>query len=380
MTPPANRDRRSGAVVWLLRLALAAGALLVALVAAELLLRSRKLPLSEAAARYVHGCYESSQPDRYIFASIRPLKARLHRPDFESDCYFLGYSWRHRSDGYGWRNPETWESADVLVLGDSIVYGHGVDEDQTVTHFLRELLGTTVVNMGITGGSPVHYVAYLRNFALPLEPKVVVVLFFGNDLRDVMGDRSVEQIERFVAEGKGREMMVISRNVLLNRLRIPGGHRPSPLDRLALYRLLDYHRRAWRPSRPAPVVDREIEALAVAPDDPVAPEPPPDEVLDALEARPPVAYLRKALELMAESTREAGAELVVGHIGRRTNDDWLLRRLLRESSAAGGFHYFETPVLEGVARLTGDGHLSEAGHRRLAEELAEFLRGGALPR
>ena len=70
--------------------------------------------------------------------------------------------------------------------------------------------------------------------------------------------------------------------------------------------------------------------------------------------------------MMAESSRAAGAALVVGHVGRRTKVDWLLRRLLREASADDGVHYFETPVLEGEYRLLNDGHLSEAGHRLLA--------------
>ncbi len=363
---------------WLGRLVLAATAASLALVAAEILLVRRALPLAEPVARYVHGCYEPTQPRRCIFASIRPLKLRLHRPDFESDCYFLGYSWRHRSDGHGWRNPETRSSADVVVLGDSIVYGHGVEERETTTHFLRGLLDRPVVNMGITGGSPVHYLAFLRNFALPLRPRVIVVLFFGNDLDDIKSNRSPDRIERFVRSGEGREMRILPRATLLERLRLLGGREPTWLDRLAVYRLVDYRVQAWRASRSGSRPESRRRPWIGAPRDPADLAPPGDEVLDRMEGRITVAYLRRALKVMAESSRSANAELVVGHIGRRTRDDWFLRRLLRESSTARGMHYFETPVLEGRYRLTGDGHLSAAGHRHLAEALAVFLRDRAL--
>lgn len=369
--PPSRSttDRR----VWLGRVALAASSVVLPLLLFEILLVARALPLSEAAARYVHGCYEPSQPSRNIHATIRPLKLKLHRPNFETDCYFFGYHWRHRSDGYGWRNPETWESADLVVLGDSIVYGHGVDEEQTTAHFLRGLLQQRVVNMGMTGASPVHYLAYLHNFALPLEPRVVVVFFFTNDLQDLRKRRSPEQLASFVASGKGRETRVLPRATLLGKLRF-GSEEASWLDRLAVYRLAEYRLRAWRPSRPAPEIDSKASRWDGTEPDQLGLAPPPDELLDRMEARPTIAYIRRALSMMAESSRQANASLVVGHIGRRKKTDWLLRRVLRQTSVEQGFHYFETPVLEGRYRLPNDGHLSEDGHRRLAETLAAYLK------
>ncbi len=373
MPSEAPRAPATGRFLRLLRLALATGAAVLAIGAAEGLLRLRALPLGEAAARYVHGCYEPSQPRRYIHTKIRQLRLRIHRPDFEADCYFQGYSWRHRSDGFGWRNPETWQSAQVVVLGDSIVYGHGVEEEQTTPHFLRGLLGRRVVNLGVTGASPVHYLAFLRNFALPLGPRVIVVLSFGNDLADVAKIRTAGELERFVRTGEGRESRVFPRAKLLERARLPGGHRAVWLDRLALYRLVDYRLKLWRAGGSPPGIELGDGASPAAAGR-LDLTPPADDVLDRMEDWLTVAYLRRALAMMADSSREAGAALVVGHVGRRTDADWMLRRVLREMAAEHGFHYFDTPVLEGPHRLPGDGHLSEAGHRLLAETLAAFLR------
>ncbi len=369
--PSEGARPRAGRWPCLKRLTLTTASAALTLVGFEALLVFRALPLGEGPSRYVYGCYEPSQPRRYIHAKLRQLKVRIHRPDFEADCYFQGYSWRHRSDGFGWRNPETWAAADVVVLGDSIVYGHGVEEEQTATHFLRGLLGRTVVNMGITGGSPVHYLAHLRNFALPLGPRAIVVLSFGNDLADIGKSRSAGEIERFVRSGRGREARVFPRAGLLEKARLPGGHGTSWLDRFAAYRLLDFRVRLWRAGGALPV--RGLGDGESPEGRPIDLGRPGDEILDRMEERPTAAYLRRALGMMADSTRDAGAALVVGHVGRRSEADWLLRRLLAATAAERGFHYFDTPVLEGAHRLPGDGHLSEEGHRLLAETLAAYL-------
>ena len=382
---PADRNQTviSGRTALFVRFALLVGSSVFVLGCAEILLTFRVLPLSDAATRYVFGCYEPSQPGRYIYTSITSLQLGLHRPHFAGDCYFSGHFWRHQSDAFGWRNPTTWDAADVVLLGDSMIYGHGVNEEQTTAHFLRRQLGQTVVNLGITGGSPVHYLAYLRNFALPLEPRVIVVFFFGNDLEDIRATRPLEEIETFVLTGEGRETQIFQRAELMNQLRLPGKQQPGALDGFATYRLLEFAVRAWEPSRPAP----RVEPRQTNPADPEQAErpavlpPPPDEAnIRELENRNElrIAYLRRAMAMMAESSRNAHATLVVAHLGKLKDSDWLFQRLLTELSEEHDIYYFDTPVLDGPDRLPFDGHLSEAGHRRLAEALAAFLRERAL--
>ncbi len=388
---PSDRTHRAGhhrALIWK-RLALAAASVALALLALEVLIAQRVLPLSGAAADYVHGCYEASLPDRFIHASLGALKVGIHRPNFAADCYSHGYAWRHHADGYGWRNPETWETADVVLLGDSMIYGHGVEEEQTTAAFLRGLLGRRVVNMGITGGSPVHYLAYVRNFALPLEPKVVVVFTFANDLWDIRDTRPLSKIRRFVRTGKGREAQVLPRSELLADLRSPR-HPPSFLDRFAIHRWLEYHWKASRAKRSASNRERTSPGRPEKPRSSTEPAkaggslstnpaPPPDAVLDKMERLFTLRYLRRAVAMMAESSQAVGASLVVGHIGQRTDIDWAIRRAMRQESTSLGFHYFDVPELVGNDyRLPHDGHYNELGHRRLAEALAEYLEAEGL--
>ena len=366
----------NGRRTWTLRLALAAGSVALTLLLIELLLLARVLPVSYAAGKYVYGCYEKTQPARHIHGSLRPLKVGIHRPRFTSNCYSAGHSWRHRSDAYGWRNPQTWDSAEVVLLGDSMIYGHGVEENQTLAHFLRESTGVRVVNMGMVGGSPVHYLAYLNNFALPLDPKVVVVFTFGNDLWDIRARRPMSKIMRFVRTGEGREAGVFSRSDLLEGIRYYK-HPAAWHDRFALSRLLEYHVRAWRAHRQLDSDDgNDTPAAPAAPPRqlPAVPEPPPARVLDEMEGLPTVQYLRRAFLEIAASTQAAGVDLVVGHIGKRTNVDWMVRRALEDAAAAQGVHYFDVPELVGTGfRLPNDGHLNENGHRTLADALTAYL-------
>lgn len=370
--------RRMAPTSRLARVLLAAGSLALALAAVEALLAARWIPLSPAAGMYVHGCYEKSQPARFVHGSLRPLKVSIHRPDFEADCYSMGHAWSHRSDGWGFRNPETWETADVVLLGDSMVYGHGVEEHQTAAHFLRSELDARVVNMGISGGSPVHYLAYLNNFVLPLEPRVVVILTFGNDLRDVRKMRPMPKIRRFARTGKGREARVFQRDELLAQISYPV-YEASWHDRFALSRWLEYNVRAKDRRRPG-AADRRAQDRRPSPKTRRAGRagPPPPEVLDRMERLFTARYLRRTLVEMAIASRASGAALVVGHIGKRSDLDWFLRRLLEESAREHGLHYFDTPELLGSFRLPRDGHYNESGHRALAEELAGYLRASGL--
>jgi len=65
------------------------------------------------------------------------LKMPFMIPSLTTEMYYNGYRWRHRTDALGFRNETLRIPADVVLLGDSLIYGHGVDVDQTVGHHLE---------------------------------------------------------------------------------------------------------------------------------------------------------------------------------------------------------------------------------------------------
>ncbi|MBI2390928.1 MAG: SGNH/GDSL hydrolase family protein [Deltaproteobacteria bacterium] len=73
----------------------------------------------------------------------------------------------------------------ILLIGDSIVYGQGVDASETVSSALqRARPGDQILNAAVSGYSIDQYFLYLRRILPQLNPKVIVVgLFSGNDFQ-----------------------------------------------------------------------------------------------------------------------------------------------------------------------------------------------------
>jgi hypothetical protein len=113
------------------------------------------------------------------------------------------YSNEIRINGEGLRGPELEPGSDgrirILVLGDSFVFGVGVEDDETFTALLTEHLHDAVgpaesLNAGIPAFGVPDAASWLRRHGLKLEPDVVVMtIFLGNDLADAahVGDEVV---------------------------------------------------------------------------------------------------------------------------------------------------------------------------------------------
>src|SRR2546428_8250861 len=67
-----------------------------------------------------------------IYYSDRNLRIHFMIPNHTAEMFANGYRWHHQSDSLGFRNPEPRVPADVVILGDSLVYGHGVEVEDTV--------------------------------------------------------------------------------------------------------------------------------------------------------------------------------------------------------------------------------------------------------
>ncbi len=75
--------------------------------------------------------------------------------------------------------------ADLVVVGDSMAFGYGVDDEQAWPRLLAEALPAEVINLGMIGAAPQQYLRVLEAFGLGLGPKLVLFMLFpGNDLVD----------------------------------------------------------------------------------------------------------------------------------------------------------------------------------------------------
>jgi len=88
-------------------------------------------------------------------------------------------------DDRGFRNYETLRRAEIVAIGDSMTYGVAATSLMSWPQQLARLHGVSVYNMSLGGYGPLHYMYLLKQYAIDLEPSVVLVgLYLGNDFMD----------------------------------------------------------------------------------------------------------------------------------------------------------------------------------------------------
>ena len=159
----------------LARLALAGAGALAALVVAEAALRMFPGVLPESVRfriHWVHLAHSStgSIGDPYLGFVYPPHLSRK----VESTDVAFWYS----TDERGFRNPSSWpDRADVVVVGDSMVFGFGVANDSVWTHLLANRLpNERIINLGLPGTAPQQFTRAYERFGIPLNPDL---LLFG---------------------------------------------------------------------------------------------------------------------------------------------------------------------------------------------------------
>ncbi|HVU05829.1 MAG TPA: SGNH/GDSL hydrolase family protein [Polyangiaceae bacterium] len=352
---------------------------LVAIVVFEIVVRIPGVPIPRDLSTHLFQCYGPEDESSRVAFGSPELDMGLLKPDFDAGCGYNGYRWHHHTDHYGFRNPETWERTDVVLLGDSMIYGHGVEETQTAAHFMRERLGARVTNLAFMGDTTFEELAILSNFGLPLHPKVAIVYVFNNDLEDIEKGRDDPRIRRFIETGEAPEARLLPREEILRPGRNPP---PSPWPVRLAQRFLSYRTLRYYLDQPEVSFAQGWHPFSAYPLLPSAPVPPPEpRGRDALA----LEYMRKAFSVMKERCDAAGTTLVIAHLPGLNEEDGYNDRLLyyhaQQIAADLGVPFLDAAgaLVDDAgnrlraARLVYDGHLTEFGHRRLADLTSDFL-------
>lgn len=189
LSPPAAPRPRSRA--WAKRLTLLTATALVLLGLLELLLALAPQVFGEQRANAIFSTYDTKPGGIYV--REKRSRMRFMWPEFATGNYWNGYRWHHATDGRGFRNPPG-TPTEVLLLGDSLVYGHGVEEEATVAHYLRSEHGVGAYNMGRQGAALYDEYVLLRSFLPELAPKAIVLFVFLNDFDDLEVYRTADEI------------------------------------------------------------------------------------------------------------------------------------------------------------------------------------------
>ncbi len=282
-----------------------------------------------------------------------------------------------RYDARGFRNEVAPERAEVVAIGDSMLEAALVPYEDLLTTRLSEHLGTPVANLGQTGYGPYQELAVLRRYALPLQPRAVVWLFFeGNDLRDVVRyERFRQDWERMQVDQdlfRRRAFTVNLRAALAwwlgGRSRLEGSAR----ERSCRVEARDGPADLWFAYAGKPL-DAEAEAALQRAESLLG------------EAHASAAAADAALTLAFVPTKfrvyRERCTFPPGGLGHRWQPNDLPDRLGAWADGAGVRWLDLTGPLRAAADrgelvyFPDDGHLNAAGHAVIAETLAEVLAG-----
>lgn len=253
----------------------------------------------------------------------------------------------------------------VLVLGDSYVFGVGVDEEHLFTTRLAERLSrggapVEAVNAGVSGYSNDQQLILLEELGPQLAPDLVVLVMCDNDFEGNGESFSYQQYYKPWFElGPGRAL--VRHNVPVPRLGVAQRARLWLGQRSNAWNLLRSRRSDWPPLQQA------LAALQV-------------DVTHAPGSRPVelTAALVTAIRDLAE---RLGAGFLTVNTGRDRESMALFHRL-RPLLQRRGVRYggLEGPLARGRARhpdwpweFGGDPHWNVAAHRLAAEAVGDQL-------
>jgi hypothetical protein len=127
----------------------------------------------------------------HVYPLINPIGSNLHRlnpiPKVETLLGEEGYGWiTYFSDENGFRNPNdlynSSEKIEIFAVGDSYCIGRDVPNSDNWSVVLRDIAGRSVYNAGISAASSLHELAILLKYGVPKRPKVVLWLYYDNDI------------------------------------------------------------------------------------------------------------------------------------------------------------------------------------------------------
>jgi lysophospholipase L1-like esterase len=148
---------------------------------------------------------ESLQAKSEDYGVSHPYIGYLHKPLTTGVISGIDFRAVHHTDGFGFRNPWPWPTkADIVALGDSLVFGYGVEDDQAWPAILaRSLPHNRIMNFGLIGAGPQQYLRIYETFGTKLHPKLVLVgAFMANDFWDA------SMFDRWLNSGVGGNFMV----------------------------------------------------------------------------------------------------------------------------------------------------------------------------
>ncbi len=167
----------------------------------------------------------SSGDDGLKFYRFHPKLGLFHKSDFSAEYRGVTYTTNSKGLRDGALDyARTPGRARVVLLGDSIVWGYGVSDGETLPDYLEHARpATEIVNLGVAGYGTGQELMLLRVEGLRYDPDLVLLVFtVANDVEDSYFPDTAEAYPANIYYLRDGQLRVAGLDV-------------SPLERLALW-------------------------------------------------------------------------------------------------------------------------------------------------
>lgn len=349
----------------------------VAALAVEVALRVRPGLLGGHVANVAYTAYHWQRGGMY---RLDPHAGPVLLPSLRLRTYWSGRWWWHETNARAFRGPAL-DRAEAVFLGDSMIYGHGLEADQAVPGRFAARTGLAAANLGQQGTGLIQSWQTLRRTGLALRPRWVFVCVHPTDVGEAVRYYDAGELARFVAaEGQGAPLPRVRAEYQprpwWNPAEIWSRHLALPLRSAGILGALARSRRD--PNLRLPLgrdpfipsaLDREVSPAAL---DPAAP---PDQRLPWLAEREAAARIKHEADAV-------GARVVFFDLGYPDGFSRAVEETARALGAAyspAGRVVLDRCLAGQVMYLADDGHWSAAGADAVAAELAASVGLGVAP-
>jgi len=142
-----------------------------------------------------------------------------------SACNEWGYRLIYESDEYGFNNPKNMyqkDTVDIVLTGDSYADGYCVKPNENIGAVLRKS-GFKAISIGKAGNGSLLEFAALKEYAEPIQPKIVLWLHFENDLSDLQNELKSSFLMKYLSEDGFRQNLISSQveidHILINYIK-----------------------------------------------------------------------------------------------------------------------------------------------------------------
>lgn len=265
----------------------------------------------------------------------------------------------------------------IVVVGDSVAFGHGVSLERCFTERLEESvgsLGIEVLNLGVGGYDTIHEAAVLESRGVALQPDLALVAYCINDVR--VWSPNLRHVRRLSEPDAPRGLRLVE--LVRDRLESARDQRADDEPR---FRAMYAHRIAEIPP------DAEVRSLMRSLGERLAARDEPmrsgaGRFFEYYASEAHVGRLRFGFEWLARTGAAHGFPVILAALPYHAADASPTERELvdriveHEARRAGLEHLAIDPDRDWEPLLTQVGiHPNARGHRAIARALEEALAG-----